>query len=642
MNIMHYQLFKKNKNYRADIDGLRTIAVFLVILFHANVNLLEGGYIGVDVFFVISGYLITKSINKEMIEKTFSFKQFYLRRIRRIIPVLVFVIIVVTIPAYLILFANHFEGFSRSALHTFLSTNNFYLWINNSQYFVENSEFQPLLHTWSLSVEEQFYILWPILLFFFHKKFSSKIRLKIVSSIIVFGLILSIYLAREVPNMAYFLLPARIFELLIGAGLAIYWEKLPKFSKIVTHVISIIGFALIIIPSIVLNNTSYFPGLNAFWPCLGTALLIFSGKNENIGIVNTVLKNKILVGIGLLSYSAYLWHWPLFVFIKYLGIELDGIIRVAAIIATLILSYFSWYFVEEPFRHKYKFNFKKTIAVIMLPSALMIAAIYGIVDYKDGFPNRFYKLIEFNKEVNGPDKVRENCFDKFKVGNCEECFIGHKKDTLDGLLIGDSYANHTAAFLDVLAKNAHLYIHDTAAGGYPLLNDIDENGKDIFPKKYAKKRLKYAKKFKNIFIAANWTNLSDKKSKNYKRVMDAIEELVNLKKTIVIFDALRATDDITLHKAKLIKTGKYPYLNEEDLFIPFKERPKDYIVNEIKARFKDVIVIDLNDAMCENGRCSLKINNTIVFRDRDHLNTSGAKLMGERYLKLKGNPLQGL
>ncbi|NAS31502.1 acyltransferase family protein [Flavobacteriaceae bacterium R38] len=633
-----------NFSYRPDIDGLRALAVLLVIFFHAGFPFAKGGYIGVDVFFVISGFLITLTLDKEMNKKTFSFKQFYLRRIRRIIPVLVFILLIVTIPASIILFSADLEVYSRTLIHTILSTNNFYLWTNSRDYFAESVEFLPLVHTWSLSVEEQFYFLWPPLLLLIHNKLSLKRRLIFILAFLIFGIVLSVYLTNNDQNMAYFLLPARMFELMMGAGLAMFWEKLPKLSKLKNDIISILALVIILVPAVVLNASSLFPGMNAFWPCLGAMLLIFTGKNaSDEGLVNKIFKNRVLVFIGLLSYSMYLWHWPLFVFIKYLGYDLEGSIRLFAILSIVPLSYFSWRFVEQPFRKKYKFNFKKTILVVLLPSLVTIGLIYAVLDEKDGFPGRFPELTEFIPKTNFPNKVRKNCFGKDKVGNCDECFIGVKKDSLDGMLIGDSFANHTAAFLDVLAKDAGLYIHDSAAGGYPLLSDIDEDsGAPVKPIRYSIERYEYAKKFKNVFIASNWENLSNERPRNRELVLNTIEELVKLNKTIVLFDGLRATTEMNLHRLKLLKTRQPDTFSQVNSSIPETKRPDDYFIHEIKKRFPSILIIDLNDVMCKNGECELRIGDTIIYRNRDHLNTSGARLMGEKYLRLKGNPLKGL
>ncbi|GAA4230733.1 acyltransferase family protein [Postechiella marina] len=626
--------------YRPDIDGLRTIAVLLVILFHANVNFVQGGYIGVDVFFVISGFLITKSINKDILENKFSFKQFYLRRIRRIIPVLVFVTSIIAIPGYLFLLANHFENYARAALNTLLSTNNFYLWSNSADYFSESSEFQPLLHTWSLSVEEQFYILWPPILLFLHKKFDLKTRLTIVLVSIFCGLGLSIYLTKTDLNMAYFLLPARVFELLIGGGLALYWHKLPKLSKLQNNSLSIIAAFLIFIPAFLLDKNSFFPGYQALWPCLGAMLLIYTGKENTNALFNSVLKLKFMVFLGKLSYSMYLWHWPIFVFITYLGYELTGTLRVYAILLTIALSYTSWRFIEQPFRYRFKFNFKKTLAVVMLPSCVIIGVIYGVIDAKNGFPDRHPNLAEFDKNKNFPSKVRKACFNKRVVGNCEACYLGVKKDTLDGVLIGDSFANHTAAFLDVLAKDANLYIHDSAASGYPIMNDIDNDGHPVYPADYAIARMNYAKQFKTIYISANWYKFLDPTTKKYEAAIKDIEALIKLNKRVVLFDCLRETTNMNLHKQKLIKIGRKTSFNKNDLLIPKTKRPKHYLINVLKSMFPQIEIIDLNDAMCNDNTCKLEIENTIVYRNSDHLNTSGAKLMGKRYLQLKGNPLK--
>jgi len=631
----------KTNSYRADIDGLRAIAVLLVILFHADFCWFKGGYTGVDVFFVISGYLITKSINKEMLGSTFSFKSFYLRRIRRILPVLVFVMLIVTIPAYFFLFANQLEAYGRTAIHTILSTNNFHLLANGKNYFLENTELIPLLHTWSLSVEEQFYVIWPPILLVLHRFLNLKMRLYFILSFILIGIVLSVYLAHNFPKMAYFLLPARLFELSLGAGLALFWDHIPKISKTKNNVISVVGLMFVLLPTFLLDTSSIFPGFNALWPCLGAVLLILSGKQrEQSGIVNKVLQTKGPVFVGLLSYSMYLWHWPIFVFIKYLGYDLDISLVIGAMGLTLLLSYFSWKYVEQPFRYRFKFNFSKTLLVIVLPCLILTSTIYAVFDAANGFPERFSGLTEFNKNTNYPNKVRRKCYNTFIIGNCEDCGLGIKKDTLDGVLLGDSFANHSAAFLDVLAKDAGLYLHDSAAGGYPLLYDIDDvTGSPLRDTVYGIKRLEYAKKFKTVFIASNWERFMNAKSKNYQFVLETIKELLRLGKNIVIIDPLRHTDPITLHKMKMYKTNNISLIKKEDLLVPFYERDKDYIVYAMKRKFPGIIVINLNDAMCHDGICDYEIGGSIVYRNGNHLNTSGATLIARKYLEQKSNPL---
>lgn len=631
-------------SYRPDIDGLRAISVIFVILFHADLLWIQGGFIGVDVFFVISGYLITRSIDKEMLGNVFSFKAFYLRRIRRIIPVLVFVMLVITIPACLFLFANDLETFGRTALHTILSTNNFYLWIKGSNYFVGNTELMPLLHTWSLSVEEQFYFIWPPILLLLHRYLNLKNRLYFIILFIVIGLGLSVFLASFYPKVAYFLLPARLFELSLGAGLALFWDKIPELSRNKNNGISVVGLLLILLPVFLLNGLSTFPGFNAFYPCLGAVLLILSGKNTHTkGIVNRLLTIKPLVFIGLLSYSMYLWHWPIFSFIKYVGLELTSDKLIVALTSTVLLSYFSWKFIEKPFRYRFKYNFSKTLLVILLPCLLIIGALYGVLDGKDGFPGRHPTLIEFDKKNNYPSKLRRNCYDVFKVGNCDQCGLGVKKDTLDGVLIGDSFANHSAAFIDVLAKDSGLYFHDSAAGGYPLLYDVDDQtGAPTRDTAYGEKRLAYAKKFKTIIVATNWERFLDKQSKNYKLVMATIKELLDLDKNVIIIDPLRTVSQMNLHKMKLLKTNNGSSINKQDLLIPFYKRADDYIVYEIHRKYPQVTIINLNDVMCYDTSCNYEIDNSIVYRNGNHLNTSGATLLAKKYILEKGNPLKFL
>lgn len=536
-------------------------------------------------------------------------------------------------------FPDDFERHARLLIHTFLTTANFHLWVEGDNYFSPDTDLIPLLHLWSLSVEEQFYFIWPAFLVTAYV-FINKRKLIFFSILFCALFYLSIWMSIHTHLAAYFLLPARAFELLMGAGLAIFWQVIPNFSQYKNNLLSIVGIGLILSTSFILSKQSQFPGINAFWPCLGTCFLIISGKNKNrSGIINALLSLKPVIFIGLISYSLYLWHWPVFVFITYTGLELTGILRIAAIACIFALAYLSWKYVEIPFRQKYKWSFKQTMQRVMLPSFITLSTIYMVIDGYDGFPDRFNILAEFNKELNFPNKVRSPCFDKYRIGNISECSIGVKKDRLDGLLIGDSFGNHTAAFLDVLAKDANLYIHDSAAGAYPLLARILEDGSYDKPPEYGIERLKYAKQFKNIYIAANWDLYAEPDNINYKAIIDKVGELVNDGINVVIFSNLRATTKSNLHRLKLSKSREQVVFDSKEFNIPYKPRPSSFIVTEMKNRYPSITVIDPNQIMCNEISCKLEIDGSIIYRSEDHINISGAVLLAKKYIQLLGNPL---
>lgn len=631
----------KISNYRPDIDGLRAVAVLLVILFHSGFEAFSGGFIGVDVFFVISGYLITYTIYNELLNQTFTFKNFYLRRIRRIFPVLFFMIVITLGISSYVLFADNFETAGRSALHSFISTNNIFLYTNQTNYFTENSEFNPFTHTWSLSIEEQFYFIWPIILLLFVKFLNTKYLKPIIYLFFIGFFIVSEYYAYTDKNFSYFMLPARFFELGIGAILAIHWDNLKQISSKIAHLFSLLGIVMILVPAFLLNGNSIFPGHNALIPCLGTVLLIISGKSEQKGIINQILSTKLFVKIGLISYSLYLWHWPFIIFTKYFSASFTGFNRITILALIFVISYLSWKYIELPFRYKVKFDFKNTMLKLFLPALIIVVGLYAVIDSKDGFPERFPNLTEFNPKENYPNKVRKRCFDTFQIGNCEDCFLGIKKDTLDGVLIGDSFGNHSAAFVDILAKNAGLYLHDSNAGGYPLFTIHDKKGNALFDKQYAIDRFDFAKKHKTIVIAANWDeSWSKPDNKTYHETIEKIGELIRLKKDVYIIDCLRFTSESNLHKAKLYKAGRNYFFNETDFSLPKYDRPNDYIVYELKKRFPSIKIIDLNAIMCQSKTCNIEIENQIVYRNFNHQNTSGMEIISKYYLSEFGNPFK--
>ena len=340
--------------YRPEIDGLRALAVLPVILFHAGFEWFSGGFIGVDVFFVISGYLITTIIFTEMAEGKFSIINFYERRARRILPALFFVMAVCLPFAWLWLSPKYLNDFGQSILAVSTFSSNILFW-RESDYFGTAAELKPLLHTWSLAVEEQYYILFPVFLVSIWR-FRIKWILIILSITFLVSLGIAQWGAYKSPSAAFFLLPTRGWELLVGALAAIYLRCNAQVkSHYINQVLSLLGFLMIIFPISTFDETTPFPSFFALIPTIGTGLIIIYAVPKTL--VHRLLSLKFFVGIGLISYSTYLWHQPLLAFSRHklLGEVSDFILAVLCIFS-LLMAWFSWRYIELPFRNRQRFN----------------------------------------------------------------------------------------------------------------------------------------------------------------------------------------------------------------------------------------------------------------------------------------------
>ena len=404
--------------YRPEIDGLRAIAVGAVIFYHAQIAILghqpfKGGFIGVDIFFVISGYLITSIILKELVTTdTFSFKYFYERRIRRILPALLFVMLVSLPFAWMYLLPSSFIDFSKSILSSLGFSSNFYFHYSGQQYGALGGLFMPFLHTWSLSVEEQFYILFPIILLFTFKYFR-----KYLIYILILGFVLSLGLAdwgsRNHPSASFYFLHTRMWELIVGSILA-YFEITNGHrskNKILNSILPGIGLFLIILTIIFFKLHFRHPSLYSLPAIVGTCLIIwFSNKDE---IITKILSTKLFVGIGLISYSLYLWHYPIFAFLIISGLSntWDIFMKLFTGILILILSIFSYNFIERPFRDK-KNKFKDLASIIKV-IFIIILILNTIIIVKKGFKNRLPEII---------DKNQIQLWNLLKNQNQESCF----------------------------------------------------------------------------------------------------------------------------------------------------------------------------------------------------------------------------
>src|SRR5210317_454016 len=385
--------------YRPEIDGVRAIAVVAVILYHSQISifghqLFKGGFIGVDIFFVISGYLITSIILKELVTTgSFSFKHFYERRIRRILPALLFVMLVSLPFAWMYLLPSSFVDFSKSILYSLGFSSNFYFHYSGQQYGAESGLLKPFLHTWSLSVEEQFYILFPIVLLITFKHFR-----KYLVHILILGFVVSLGLAdwgsRNHPSFNFYLLPTRGWELLAGSILSYFEITNGKRSenKTLNLILPSIGLLLIGHSILFFNDKMFHPSFYTLSPIIGVCLIIwFSNKDE---LITKVLSTKLFVGIGLISYSLYLWHYPIFAFIKITGLVMGNMtFKLLLIPILLICSVISYHFVEKPFRNKK--NSIKNILILIFISSLILISYNLYVIYKYGIKNI---LTEFFKK----------------------------------------------------------------------------------------------------------------------------------------------------------------------------------------------------------------------------------------------------
>ncbi len=425
--------------YRPEIDGLRAIAVFAVILYHAQITILghqpfKGGFIGVDIFFVISGYLITSIILKELVTTgAFSFKHFYERRVRRILPALLFVMLVSLPFAWVYLLPSSFVDFSKSILYSLGFNSNFYFWSSGQVYGAESGFLKPFLHTWSLSVEEQFYILFPIILLVAFKYFR-----KYLIHTLILGFAISLGSAdwgsKNYAGFNFYILPTRAWELLTGSILA-YFEIINGYrckNKTLNLTLPFIGLILIGYSIVFFNDEMLHPSFYTLSPIIGVCLVIwFSNKNE---LITKILSTKLFVGVGLISYSLYLWHYPIFAFSRITNFLLDDLlIKFFLIFISIILSIFSYNYIERPAR-KSKISFKSILYSIFL-FIIVILVFNSSVLHKNGYKNRFHSILDVQEHSILRDPLT---FKRCNWGKTNTCYF-NKNSNKKIFIIGDSH-----------------------------------------------------------------------------------------------------------------------------------------------------------------------------------------------------------
>lgn len=427
--------------YRPDIDGLRALAIIPVVLYHAGFSVFRGGFVGVDIFFVISGYLITLIINEEIREGRFTLAGFYERRVRRIFPALFTVICCCALWAGGVMLPKGFEQFAQSVVAATLFVANIYF-LTISDYFGPAAETKPLLHTWSLSVEEQFYLVFPLLLLLIHRRLGGRWQ-PVFLPAAALSLIFSIVGTRYFPSASFYLIVTRAWELLLGAFLALGLFP-PLQNRTANNLASAAGILMILWSVGIFTRLTPFPGGYALLPCVGAALIIHTGQHRTTP-AGRLLGNPGVVFIGLISYSLYLWHWPLMVFARQLFAERYSLPQsVGVVLLSFILAVLSWRYVERPFRRKGTPEGRKTLFATA-GAVMTVSVVFGsAVDYSGGWADRF-----------GDRLLSLNC--DLTTYNLGDCFMGENQDFSqwrgDKCLLQTGYADHVLLWGDSFAAH---------------------------------------------------------------------------------------------------------------------------------------------------------------------------------------------
>ncbi|MGQ0618715.1 MAG: acyltransferase family protein [Panacagrimonas sp.] len=450
---------------RHDIDGLRALAVLPVVAFHGGIDQAPGGFVGVDVFFVISGYLIGAIILGAVQRGTFSYLGFYERRIRRIAPALLGMIAATVVAGYFVLLPGEYRGLSVSALAALASVSNFYFWAT-TDYFAPGTE-EPLLHTWSLAVEEQFYILLPPLLVLVTRYFPLRVKAVVVATIVA-SFVISVILVEGSPTAAFYSPFSRTWELMLGVLLAM---GLPlSGNQKSREAAAVLGAILIVLSVLFMTKSTPFPGVAALAPALGAALIIWAGESGTTR-VGRVLSMRPMVWIGLISYSLYLWHWPVLFFVRMTGLPFAegerAVVNLTAIALSFPVAWLSWRYIEQPFRVGQSSLDRKAVFRLAAVGGAGFLMILSALVALDGLPGRFsgeaLRLASFGENRGGDRQAQRlnKCFvrdsetggrDTVDLDFC----LARKPDRKNYVLIGDSHGSAIRSGLAAQNPEAHL------------------------------------------------------------------------------------------------------------------------------------------------------------------------------------------
>lgn len=661
--------------YRPDVDGLRAIAILLVLMYHGGLALFPSGFVGVDVFFVISGFLITSIIHEAIDSKHFSFIDFYNRRLWRLQPVFICLIVVTTCVTLLFFFPDDLMEFNRTARKTSLFISNIFFKNSTTGYFAPNTMQIPLLHTWSLSIEWQCYLILPLAMYGLHRLFNKRNVTLVIYLLCVLFFVVSLHNGQDNPAQSYYQFSSRIFEFLVGSCVAlmpIYKRTLPSFAMIFgLNSFSVLALGLIFYIASLDGILLGYPNWYACMVCLSTGLLIGLGRLYPELASITWLTCKPLVFIGVLSYSLYIWHWPIFALIRYQGVMDEPGVLILAYLLTFVLGYLSWRYIEKPSRRLNQMPFQYTVVCLLLLPILFTHVSAQVIKTQHGFPQRFNSELVtiYNKLDKYSSKDRPLCISNTKTDSELHCKIGDRAHAAKtAMMIGDSVANHYWGFMDTIGRAAKVSILVqgmssciTLPGIY--LYDWDKRKNQLYQSCYDETQ-NYYRKIKNshfdyVILGQIWSSyvsdsvinqLGDERS----------EALAKTRLEVALNEALALIIDSGARPV-LIKSTPWMKENFHDCFFKHIKLRKPYVAglcnfnwhmsqadawleqlfSNMQNKHPQLILIDPKQVQCDNKVCKAEINGVPVYRDTLHITDYASYHLGKLYLKRFGNPFIG-
>lgn len=621
--------------YRSDIDGLRAVAVLSIVIFHLDIGFLPGGYLGVDIFFVISGYLISKIIYSEMDKGVFSIANFYVRRIRRILPALFLVIIVSSAFAYARLYPIELVEYARSVVASiFFSANIYFNW--KLSYFSPTADETPLLHLWSLGVEEQFYIIFPFVVSIIYKSKSKVLDISVIAMLLC-SYIGSVWMRNSDPSAAFYLLPFRAYELLIGCVLSLQSVR-PPTRKLFSAIALTVGLSFIGCAVFFFAPDTMFAGSASLLACLGAALVIYAGMSP-YDISSRFLGNNLFATIGKISYSLYLFHWPVFVFGKQIFPHADRyIFALSAFCVSISLAYVNYKLIEQFFRHfKMEISPGKIFATTFaIAGTLFLTSCMTIL--KSGFPDvidaRITKVMTYLQYDPKPSYLARTCFlepdqDSSTIDFSPCLPVGNGNTAI---LWGDSHAIQFFPGLKETMK-AHGYeLGVLTASACPPIIGIEVLARPKcreFTELSAEIILKIKPKI--LIMSASWvTNDS---------IMDDLEKTIkqlrgNGIKLVILGETPLYKQSVPKIIADRFKAGNFDMFSTNELEIEYLQNSENIMSKRFSNR-DDVQYISVTKAVCPANRCPLITKDGVpVHFDIAHLTVSGSKLFSKELTPL--------